>query len=162
MGPARGRWTVVALALTAVVAGCGSSSSSSGLSKQQLASKANTICNNYKPKVAAVKAPSDVLTNPASAAHYFDQIGPLYDQAVAQLKQLKPASSVQTQWSQMLSQFDAVSSIVDQLKANADKGDRSSTALLSQIVPRSNAADAAASQVGATACASTPTQSGGG
>jgi hypothetical protein len=150
---------VVVTALTAVVAaGCGSS----GLSKQQLASNANTICDRFKPRVAAVKAPSDVLTNPASAAHYFDQIAPLYGQALDELKKLKPASNVKSQWSQMLSRFGAVASLTDQLKAEADKGQTDGTVLLSQVVPRSNAADAAASQIGATSCGSTPTQSGGG
>ena len=55
MGPVQGRSAVIALTLTAVVAaGCGSSSSTGGLSKQQLAAKANSICSGYKPKIAAV------------------------------------------------------------------------------------------------------------
>ena len=162
MGPVEGRRVVVALALTAVVAaGCGSSSSSSELSKQQLASRANAICTSFKPKIAAVKTPSDVLTNPTSAARYFDQIAPLYDQAVAELKKLKPASSVQGQWNEMLARFGGVTSLIDRLKANADKGQRSGAGLLSQVVPRANAADAAAGKIGATACGSSGIAPGG-
>jgi hypothetical protein len=150
-----GRSTVIALALTAVVAaGCGSSSSSSsGLSKQQLASKTNAICNKYKVKIAAVQQPSDLLTNHVSAARYFDQIAPLYDQAVAEFNKLKPASSVQAQWSQVLSRFGALATLVDQLKTKADNADRTGTALLQQVKPLTDSANAAADSIGATDCA---------
>jgi hypothetical protein len=146
--------TVIALLVAAVVAvGCGSSSSSSGLSKQQLASKTNAICNKYKEKIAAVKQPSDLLSNHVSAAHYFDQIAPLYDQAIAELNKLKPASSVQAQWSQLVSRFGALANLVDQLKTKADHADPSGTALLSQVRPLTNSANAAADGIGATDCA---------
>ncbi len=159
----QGRSAVISLALTAVAAaGCGSSSSSSGLSKQQLATKANAICSSYKPKIAAVKAPSTTDIQSGQFARYFDQIAPIYDQAIAQLKTLKPAANVQAQWNQMLTQFGAVASLIDQVRTKLDKRQAGATALLAQIVPRTNAADAAAKNIGATACASTPTQSGGG
>jgi hypothetical protein len=155
MGSVPGRSTVVALALTAVVAvGCGSSSSSIGLSKQQLASRTNAICNKYKAKIAAVPQPSDVLTNHVSAARYFNQIAPLYDQAIGELGKLKPASSVQAQWSQVLSRFGAVANLVDQIKTKADNADRSGLALLSQVKPLTDSANTAADNIGATACAS--------
>jgi hypothetical protein len=152
----QGRSTVIALALTAVVAaGCGSSSSSSGLSKQQLASKTNSICNKYKTKIAAVQQPSDLLTNHVSAAHYFDQIAPLYDQAIGEFNKLKPASNVQAQWSQVLSRFAALGSLVDQLKTKADNADRTGLALLNQVTPLTSSANAAADSIGATDCGKT-------
>jgi hypothetical protein len=151
----RGRLTVIAVALTAVVAvGCGSASSSSGLSKQQLASKTNAICNKYKAEIGAVQQPSDLLTNDVSAARYFDQIAPLYDRAIAEFNKLKPASSVQAQWSQVLSRFGAVASLVDQIKTKADKGDRTGITLLSEVKPLTDSANAAADNIGATDCAS--------
>jgi hypothetical protein len=150
----QGRATVIALVLTAVVAvGCGSSSSG-GLSKQQLASKTDAICNKYKKKIAAVKQPSDVLSNHVSAAHYFDQIAPLYDQAIAEFNKLKAASNVQAQWRQVLSRFGALGSLVDQIRAKADKADPGGTALLSGVKPLTDSANAAADSIGATACAS--------
>ena len=163
MGPVQGRSAVIALTLTAVVAaGCGSSSSTGGLSKQQLGAKANSICSGYKPKIAAVKAPSISDIQSGHYAPYFDQIAPIYDQAIAQLKTLKPASNVQGQWNQMLAQFGAVTTLIDQVRTRVDKGQGGAPTLLAQVVPRTNAADAAAKNIGATACASTPTQSGGG
>jgi hypothetical protein len=145
---------VVALALTAVVlVGCGSSSSSSGLSKQQLASKTNAICNKYKAKIQAVPQPSDI-SKPGSAARYFNQIAPLYDQAVAEFNKLKPAANVQAQWSQVPSRFGALASVVDQITTKANKADPSATALLSQVKPLTDSANAAADSIGATACAS--------
>lgn len=157
MGAAQGRSMVAVLAVgAAVAAGCGSSSSS-GLNKQQLASRANAICTSFKPKLAAVKAPSDIAENPASSARYFGQVGALYNQAIGELKGLKATSNVEAQWSQMLSRFSALTSVIDQLKTESQNRSRSA-ATLSQVVPRTNAADAAARQVGAIACASTPTQ----
>ena len=151
---APGKSTLIALLLTVVVAaGCGSSSSSSGLSKQQLASKTNAICNKYKVKIATVKQPADLLTNHVSAAHYFDQIAPLYDQAIAEFNKLKPASNVQAQWSQVLLRFGALGSLVDQHKVKADSADKTGVALLSQVTPVTNAANAAADSIGATDCA---------
>jgi hypothetical protein len=153
--PPRGTSTIIALALTFVLAvGCGSSSSSSGLSKQQLASKTNAICNKYKAKIGAIKQPSDLLTNHVSAAHYFDQIAPLYDQAIAEFNKLKAASNVQPQWSQVLSRFGAVASLVDQIKTKTDNAARSGIALLSNVKPLTDSANAAADNIGATACAS--------
>jgi hypothetical protein len=150
-----GRSALIALSLAAiVVAGCGSSSSSSGLSKQELASKTNAICTKYAAKIATVQQPSDLLTNHVSAARYFDQIAPLYDQATAALNKLKPASNVQGQWSQVVSRFGAVAGIVDQIKTKADNGDRTGIALLSQVKPLTDSANAAADSIGATACAS--------
>ncbi len=147
--------TVITLMLTAVVAvGCGSSSSSSGLSKQELASNTNAICNKYKEKIAAVKQPSDLLTNHVSAAHYFDQIAPLYDQAVGEFTRLKPASNVQAQWSQVLSRFGAVASLVDQIKTKADSADPSGLTLLNQVKPLTDSANTAAANIGAKDCAS--------
>jgi hypothetical protein len=151
----KGFSTVIALALTVVVVvGCGSSSSSSGLSKQQLASKTDAICTKYKAKIAAVKQPSDLLTNHTSAAHYFDQIAPLYDQAVGEFTKLKPASNVQAQWSQVLSRFGAVASLVDQLKTKADNADPSGVTLLNQVKPLTDSANTAAANIGATTCGS--------
>ena len=150
--PGQGRSAVVVLALTAVVAaGCGSSSSS-GLSKQQLASKTDAICAKYKTKIAAVPQPSDLTTNAKSAARYFDQIAPLYDQAVAEFNKLKPAPNVQAQWSQVLSRFGAVGSLVDQLKTKADNADQTGLALLNEVTPLTNSANAAAASIGANGC----------
>lgn len=155
MGPVHGRSAVAALAVAAVVAaGCGSSSSSSGLSKQQLASKTDAICNKYKAKISAVPQPSDILTNHVSAARYFNQIAPLYDQAIVEFNKLKPASNVQAQWSQVVTRFGAVAGLVDQIKTKADNADRSGIALLSQVKPLTDSANSAASSIGATACAS--------
>jgi hypothetical protein len=153
--PRQRKATRIAVALTmAVAAGCGSSPSSDGLSKQQLASRTNAICDKYKAKIAAVSQPSDLVTNHASAAHYFDQIAPLYHQAIAEFHTLKPASSVQAQWSLVLSRFGAVGNLVDQIKTKADNGDRTGLALLSEVKPVTDSANAAAGSIGATACAS--------
>lgn len=149
------RSTITVLVLTAVaVVGCGSSSSNSGLSKQELASKTNAICDKYKAKIAAVQQPSDLLTNHASAAHYFDQIAPLYDQAIAEFNKLNPAAAVRAEWRQVLSRFGALVGLVDQIKTKTDNADPAGIALLSDVKPLTDSANAAADSIGATACAS--------
>jgi hypothetical protein len=141
-----------AVALTIAVAACGSSSS--GLSKAQLASKTDTICSKYSAKVKAVSQPADLLTNHVSAARFFGQVAALYDQALGEFRALKPDSSVKAQWEDTVSKFAALDNLVGELKSKAEHADRSGIALLSQIKPLTAAANAAASGIGATTCGS--------
>ena len=152
------RWHAVAagaVALTLAIAGCGGSSgSSNGLSKAQLASKTDAICTSASAKVKNITVPSDLTTNRVAAAHYFDQIAPLYEQAILQFRTLKPASNVSAQWNDTVTKFAAVKVLVDDLKAKADAGDRSGIALLNEIGPLTSAANRAARAIGATTCGS--------
>ena len=145
-----------AAALTLAIAGCGGSSSgsSSGLSKAQLASKTDAICSSASAQIKNIQVPGDLTTNRSAAAHYFDQIAPLYEQAILQFRALKPAPSVAAQWDSTVTKFAAVKVLVDDLKAKADSGDRSGIALLNQIRPLTSAANQAANALGATTCGS--------
>jgi hypothetical protein len=147
----QGRSAVIALLLTgAVVVGCGSSSS--GLSKQQLASKSVAICEKFNAKVKTVDTPSDLVSNHVAATHYFDQIAPLYDQAIAEFNKLKAAPDVQAQWSQVLSRIAAVGSLLDQVRTKADAGQPIGEAVLSQLQRVKDSAGAAAKSIGANKC----------
>lgn len=141
-----------AIALMLTIAACGSSSS--GLSKTQLASKTDAICTKYAAKVRAVPQPTDLLQNHVSAARFFGQVSALYDQALGQFRALKPQSSVKAQWNGTVSKFAALDSLVRELKTKAENGDRSGIALLGQIKPLTSAANAAAADIGATKCGS--------
>jgi hypothetical protein len=141
-----------AIVLTLAIAACGSSSS--GLSKSELAAKTNAICSKYSAKVRTVQQPADLLQNHVSAAHFFGQISALYDQALDQFRALKPESSVKAQWNDAVSKFAALDNLVRELKTKAEHADRSGIALLSQIKPLTTAANTAAAGIGATKCGS--------
>jgi Putative metallopeptidase len=83
-------WTATAAAAAIVLAGCGGSS---GLSKEKLAARANTICATSNAAADRVPAPADFDTNPVAAAAYLDKVLRLEQSGVDQLKALKPDSS---------------------------------------------------------------------
>lgn len=141
-----------AVIVTLALCGCGSSSSSPSLSKQQLASKMNAICTKYRAKIAAVPQPADVIQNHTSAARYFDQIAPLYDQAIAEMRVLKPAGDVKAQWDTLVAKFAAVSGVIDQIRTKADHADSTGIALLGRLAPLTSGANLAATNLGATGC----------
>jgi hypothetical protein len=145
------RSVLVTAALATGVAGCGGSSSS-GLSKADLAKQVNAICANYNAKIKAVPQPSDIATNATSAATFFDKVAPLFDESLTKFKALKPADSVKSQYDDFLTKVGALASVIDQLKAKADAKDRTGIALLPQIQPATNAANSAANSIGATTC----------
>ena len=55
------------VAARTALAGCGSSSS--GLSKSELASKADAICSSYTKSASAIPQPKDFVTNPCPPRH---------------------------------------------------------------------------------------------
>ncbi|MDQ6778876.1 MAG: hypothetical protein M3071_22235 [Actinomycetota bacterium] len=76
------------------LAGCGGSSSSGGLSRAQLASKANAACTSYNTAANSIPQPSDFTTNPVAAAAYLDKLKALAGSTFVTITGLHPASSV--------------------------------------------------------------------
>jgi len=143
----------MALAGTLALTGCGSSSS--GLSKSDLAAKTNTICTNSAASIKAIPQPADLVQNASSAAKYFDKIAAVYDKARSDLDALKPADSVKSQWNTLVSKFHALASIVDSIKTKAENKDRTGLQELTQVGPLTTSLNAATDAIGATACSKT-------
>lgn len=146
-----GRKLPAAMAVTVVlIAGCGSSNS--GLSKSQLASKVNSICSQYNPKLNAVPRPTNA-SDVNAVTQYFGQLSPILHQRLAQIQSLKPASNVRGQWNDLVSKYSSVAQVVDTLKAALSA--RSATVIQSlspQVAATESAATSAATNLGATGC----------
>jgi predicted Zn-dependent protease len=148
--------STVAIALT----GCGGNSSggapSGGLSKTQLAAKADAACTAYNEAAQAIPQPPDFPSNPVSSAAYLEKLkvpGAAFDKAV---QSLKPNSSAKPLWDRFVAAGQHVGALQKDAEAKARANDRAglaqdfqavSTYLQSTLMP-------IAYQLGATVCAS--------
>jgi hypothetical protein len=142
---------VAALALVGV-AGCGGSSNS-GLSRSQLAAKANAICAAANAKGNKIQQPSDLLTNASAAAAYFNAVEPIAAQSTAQLAALKPDSSAKSDWNNYMALRQQGLTLLKTIQSKANAHDRSGIAVLQQSVALQRRVAAAANTLGATTCA---------
>jgi hypothetical protein len=145
--------TAAMIAAAAVgIAGCGSSSSGGGLDRAALASKLDSICTSSAAKVKGIAQPADLLTNHAAAGTYFKQVAAIYNSTLTSIKELKPASDVQADYTTVVTRLTTLSGLLDQIEAKAVAGDTSGLQLLTQIKPTTDALNTAAAKIGATAC----------
>jgi hypothetical protein len=119
------------------LAGCGSSSSL--LSKAQLATKADAVCSAYTKAATAVPQPKDFLTNPVSAAAYLDKLTPLAATQEKAMLALKPDSGAKALWDRFVAAGEHTTSLLNEADAKAH-------AKQSTVNPL-------ATQLGATDCA---------
>jgi uncharacterized protein YcfL len=91
-----------ALLLTAalLIGGCGSSTSNSGSSTQQLIAKADAICKRVNARVAAANSK---INNPQDFARIAPEIANYEQQALIQMRGLKAPSSLAQDWQLILS-----------------------------------------------------------
>jgi hypothetical protein len=156
---------LAALALTVGLSACGSSSSSgsststpatttAGLSRTALAARANTICATASAASGAIKAPTDIASNAASAAGYFDKVYPITDAETKELQALTPDAAAAADWQAYVSAQVAADTLLLTIKQKADAKDPSGLNDLKQVAPAGVKVAAAASKIGATTCAS--------
>ncbi|MCA1689845.1 MAG: hypothetical protein LC720_05225 [Actinobacteria bacterium] len=158
-----GRLAVLALA-TAGLSACGSSSSSSstttatvttqaaGLTRAELAAKANTICTTAKTQSAKIAAPANIADDATAAAAYFDQVFPITDAETKEIQALTPAAEVAADWRQFVAAQVAADQLLQTLKQKADAKDRSGLQDLAKVQPSGQKVAIAARKIGATAC----------
>jgi hypothetical protein len=138
---------VLAAGLTA----CGSSGSS-GLSRSAIDKQASAICSKATKALRAVPQPSDVRDATAAAA-YFDKVAPITDQEIKDLKALKPGKSVSADWKDFVAKAASATALLDTVRQKADAKDASGLKDLQKVNSASTVVNAAATKVGATACA---------
>jgi hypothetical protein len=146
------RIAAVTLALGAGLSACGSSSSSSGLSRSKLIAQADAICSATQKAATAVKAPAS-FTDAQVAAAYFDQIGPITDKETSDLKALSPAGDVKTDWNAFIAKQVAANDLLQTIKQKADAKDPSGLQDLSKVQAAGTAVAGAATKLGAKTCA---------
>ncbi len=151
------------LALAAGVSACGSSSSSSsssaaagasGLSRAELAAKANMICATAKGQSSGITAPANIGADATAAAAYFDKIFPITDAETKEIQALQPAPAAAADWQSFVSAQVAADQLLLRLKTNADAKNPKGLADLAKVQPAGQKVAAAATKVGATTCAS--------
>lgn len=145
----------VGLTVTGAMAlgGCGSSGSS-GLTKAQLASRANAICSSYTKTASAIPQPKDFVTNPVAAAAYLDKLKPLAAAQEKAMLALKPDSSVKALWDQFIAGGEHLTALLNDADAKAHAKDRAGLADLEQLASyKTNTLNPVATQLGATECA---------
>jgi hypothetical protein len=136
--------------LSASLAACGSSSS--GLSKSALVSKANTICAAAVTQGSGIQQPTS-FQNPTVVAAYLNKIEPITAGATAKLEALKPADSVKSQWEAYLAARRSGLELLKTLQRKANAKDPSGLADLRKVPAMQQHIIAAANALGASECA---------
>ena len=143
------------LAVTGAIAlaGCGSSGNS-GLSKAQLAAKADAQCAAYTKAATAIPQPKDFATNPVSAAAFLDRLKPLVAAQERAMLALNPDSSVKALWDRFVAAGKHMTALFDDADAKAHAKDRTGLTDLEQLAAyKTSTADPLARQLGASTCA---------
>ena len=135
------------------LAGCGSSGSS-GLSKSQLAAKADAQCTAYTKAATAIPQPKDFATNPVSAGAYLDKLKPLVAAQEAAMVALKPDSSAKSLWNQFVAAGKHTTTLFYDADAKAHARDRAGITDLEQLAAyKTGTLNPIATQLGASSCA---------
>jgi hypothetical protein len=153
---------IAVLAVTAGLSACGSSSSNStstpkasGLTRTELATKANSICASAQSKLSGVKAPSGatLASDANAAAAYFDKVFPITDTETKDLQALTPDAEAAPDWQTFVTAQVAADQLLQTIKQKADAKDPTGLADLSKVQPAGQVVGAAATKVGAGTCA---------
>jgi hypothetical protein len=132
-----------------LVAGCGGSD---GLSRKDLAKKANAICAKYSKQGEGLGSPD--LTDPAKAQTYFSKAKELTAKQQDELEGLDPAESVKADYKKMTDATGEVTTLLGDLADAAKaKDNKKGVSLIQKLTPLSAKVDSAATKVGADGCA---------
>ena len=105
---------LVAACAAMVLAGCGGSD---GLSRKDIAKKANAICAKYSKQGENLGSPD--LTDPAKAEDYFGKAKDLTQKQQGELEDLKPAESVKADYKKMTDATGEVTTLLGDGLADA-------------------------------------------
>jgi hypothetical protein len=140
---------LAALVCAAVVAGCGGGG---GLSKKELASKADAICAKYSKEGQKLGAPD--LSDPEKAADYFDKATDLANRQQDELEGLEPSDSVKSDYAKLTKATGQATDLLGDLaEAAKAKDQKKGGELVAKLTPISQAVDTAAKDIGADSCA---------
>jgi hypothetical protein len=140
---------VVALALAnLLLAGCG------GMSKEELVSKANAICQKAESDFDKVKQPSS-LSDPAAASKYFDQLVPIAEKQLNDLRALEPPDEIKANYDAFVAANDRFVKQLKELVAAAKAKDaQKGVKLAGDLQTTAKEATEKAKSAGLTQCAS--------
>jgi hypothetical protein len=140
------------LATSASLAACGSSSDkASGLSRTDIASKANAICKKAQADAQAIEAPAS-FQDANVAAKYFDQVAPITDTETKALLALKPDDDAKADFTALTDAQSAANDLLQTIKHKADTKDATGLYDLKKVQPAGAKVTAAAEKLGAKSC----------
>jgi hypothetical protein len=149
------RRIIAGLALTAALAGCGSSSSSSSPSAYR--ADVNKLCAAGNAKVTAM--PASTANTPAGLRKLYGVV----DSTLAQVKAVKPPSSLRSQVQAWIATLDQAAANANQIVSDVQSGQ---TTQLRGLVAKAQSLDSQtnseASALGLSECAKSPQPSGKG
>jgi hypothetical protein len=144
------RQALVTVLTVAFLAGCGGSGGSSKpLSKAEYASKADAVCAKYNKQVKELKNPSNL----SELAEIADKTLPILDNAISDLKKLKPPADEQSIAAQWLVQVQGLKNDLQEIR---DKANAKDIQAVQQVVPKAEQHNARsnelATELGMTVC----------
>jgi hypothetical protein len=155
------RWgTLVAVAMLAVLSGCGGSDGGDSLTKAQLNTKAGALCKASSREFDAIAEPANI-EDPAQAATYLGKLVALADTQLKDLRALKPDDSVKAAYDDYLEAGQATRDFFQRVLDKAKAKDPSGLQELQQEAEQGNLQkrnEAAARKAGLTICAANEAQ----
>jgi hypothetical protein len=143
------RALLLALLVLTLLTACGGSGSGPRLTKEQFASRADTICGNYNQQLKTLANPSNLK----ELAGVADQTIPILHNAIRDLDKLNPPASEQDTVDQWL---DEVRKLEDDLKEIRDKAEDEDMQGVQDVVPTADEhnkrSNALATKLGMTVC----------
>jgi hypothetical protein len=135
-----------------LASGCGGDNGGGGeLSQEEFRQQANSICEKYNDKIQAIDSPS----SPEDIGSYVDEVVPLMQQGIAELRALHPPAEAQDDYDRMLDETEKGIPAAQQLGEAASNND---AAAVQRALKAGQAADATsdeiAKELGLTGCAS--------
>jgi hypothetical protein len=147
-------------ALTLGLAACGggddSSSSDKALSKSELATRADAICQARDAAAEKVKPPADFgqpNSDPVAAATYLEQLAAITRKEATDLKAVTPEDAAKADWAGLVTEGEALATFLDGLVAKAKAKDASGIDDIPKLDPIAQRFKAAAQKVGSKDCA---------
>ena len=140
---------VIVLAIV-FLAGCGGGGGGGEpLTKEEYASKADAICAKYNAQVKALDDPSNL----SELADIADKTLPILDNAISDLKKLKPPADEQSLATQWLVQVEGLKNDLQEIR---DKANAKDIQAVQQVVPKAEQHNARsnelATELGMTVC----------
>ena len=144
-----GRPLFAALAVVALVAGCGGGSEAPRLSSAQFASRADAICRTYNSRSNAIAQPNSL----AELATAINKLVPLLDQSIGKLQKLSPPKDEQADVDKWLAGVQRLEDDLRSVQASATKKDAQGVrAALESGDAHNKRSNAMAAELGLTVC----------
>jgi hypothetical protein len=140
----------LAVALVATTAACGGGGDDR-LSQEEFQKQANAICDKYDNQIQALGSPS----SPEEVSGFVDQVIPLLQKGISELRGLKPPAEAEDDYDRMLDETEKAVPAARKLAHAAEEND--AVALqeaLAAARKADQASDEIATKLGLTGCAS--------